>query len=410
MYLIVLRTQCLAMINLYDHQIKAIDKLRSGSILLGGTGSGKSITALAYFIRKEVGGEFESSTTSYKKPKISKHLYIVTTAKKRDSLEWERDASNFLLSKEFGNITIDSWNNIKKYVRVTSAFFIFDEQRVIGTGTWVKSFIKISKSNRWILLSATPGDVWLDYAPVFIANGFYKNVTEFKRRHVVYNSFTKYPKVDRYVETGLLMKYRNSVVVNMPFRRHTKIHDKYINVKFDVEQFNRVLKDRWNIYKEKPVKEISELCYTLRRVVNSNPDRLKALTKIGMDHAKIIIFYNFNYELDILLKWCENNNIPHSQLNGHKHEEIPKTDRWLYIVQYAAGSEAWNCIETDTIVFYSQNYSYRTMKQSAGRIDRLNTPYTDLYLYHLVSNSFIDNGIRKSLSEKKNFNEKKLLA
>ena len=72
-----------------------------------------------------------------------KDLYIITTAKKRDTLEWEGELSPFLLSTNpdvnlyQNKVVIDSWNNISKYKDITDAFFIFDEQRVVGSGTWV---------------------------------------------------------------------------------------------------------------------------------------------------------------------------------------------------------------------------------------------------------------------------------
>lgn len=404
-------------VNLYEHQKDAIGKLRSGSILVGGVGSGKSRTALAYYYIVECDGKIKINDVGGFSPmKKPKDLYIITTARKRDCLEWDQECSNFLLStnpKCNGNpvrVVIDSWNNIQKYSHIKEAFFIFDEQRVVGSGTWVKSFLKITKNNNWILLSATPGDTWMDYIPVFIANGFYKNRTEFIRRHVVYNSRCKFPKVEYYVEIGHLIKLRNAITIQMHYHKRTIAHDKNINVSFDREVFTSALVKRWNPYEQKPIKDISELCYVLRKIVNSDPSRLAAVIHILMEHPKIIVFYNFNYEKDLLLKLAEDIQIPIAQWNGHKHEQIPETDKWIYIVQYAAGAEGWNCIETNAIVFYSQNYSYKATVQAAGRIDRLNTPFQDLYYYYLRSVSPIDLAIQKALKNKRNFNEHKFLS
>jgi len=404
-------------VNLYEHQKDAIGKLRSGSILVGGVGSGKSRTALAYYYIVECDGKIKINDVGGFSPmKKPKDLYIITTARKRDCLEWDQECSNFLLStnpKCNGNpvrVVIDSWNNIQKYSHIKEAFFIFDEQRVVGSGTWVKSFLKITKNNNWILLSATPGDTWMDYIPVFIANGFYKNRTEFIRRHVVYNSRCKFPKVEYYVEIGHLIKLRNAITIQMHYHKRTIAHDKNINVSFDREVFTSALVKRWNPYEQKPIKDISELCYVLRKIVNSDPSRLAAVINILMEHPKIIVFYNFNYEKDLLLKLAEDIQIPIAQWNGHKHEQIPETDKWIYIVQYAAGAEGWNCIETNVIVFYSQNYSYKATVQAAGRIDRLNTPFQDLYYYYLRSVSPIDLAIQKALKNKRNFNEHKFLS
>lgn len=398
-------------VNLYEYQRETIDKLKSGSILCGGVGSGKSRTALTYFFLKEGKGNISiNGVGEYAPMKTPKDLYIITTARKRDLLEWDKEASYFLLSthdelNKGTRFVVDSWNNIKKYVGVKDSFFIFDEQRLIGSGVWVKSFLEITKKNNWILLTATPGDNWLDYIPVFIANGFYKNRTEFIRRHVVFKSYFKFPKIDRYVETALLNRLKREITVNMAYTKKTQSFYKTINVAFDKEKFNLVTKKRWNIFKDKPIKNVTELFFLMRKVVNSDQSRADTIKELLTKHKRIVIFYNFNYELDILRRLAEEIKISVSEWNGSKHETIPNTKEWLYLVQYTAGAEGWNCTETNCIVFYSQNYSYKIMVQAAGRIDRLNTAYSELYYYHLVSESFIDLEIKKALKKKKNFSE-----
>lgn len=404
-------------INLYEHQKDAVEKLRNGNILVGGVGSGKSMTALTYYFTKECDGKIKTNGESgYSPMKKPKDLYIITTARKRDTLEWEKECVPFMLSTKKENsssgvgVFIDSWNNISKYTHVKNAFFIFDEQRVIGNGTWVKSFIKITQNNNWILLSATPGDTWMDYVPVFIANKWYKNRTEFVRRHVVFSNFTRYPKIERYIEINRLIRLRDAVIVNMRYKKRTIAHDKSIPVGFDKELFNTVMLKRWNIYKQRPIKDVGELCYLMRKVVNSDPRRVDTVNQLLDKHPKVIVFYNFNYERDLLLELGEKIKIPTAEWSGHKHENIPDTEKWLYIVQYAAGAEGWNCVETDTIIFYSQNYSYKATIQAAGRIDRLNTPFINLYYYYLRSNSVIDLAIQKAFNSKKDFNEHRFMA
>jgi hypothetical protein len=302
-------------------------------------------------------------------------------------------------------VVVDSWNNISKYIGVRDSFVIFDEQRLVGSGTWVKSFLKIAKSNQWILLSATPGDTWTDYIPVFLANGFYKNRTEFLRIHAVYSRFAKYPKIEKFIETARLVKQREQITVLMRYNRVTSAHDISILVPFDKEKLERVTIDRWNIYKDEPIKAISELCYLMRKVVNSDPSRLEKVKEIIEKHPRVIIFYNFDYELEILRNLGPDIGIEVCEWNGHKHEPVPLGKSWVYLVQYSAGAEGWNCITTNATIFYSQNYSYKIMVQAAGRIDRLNTPYSDLYYYHIRSNSTIDQAIVKAIKTKKTFNE-----
>lgn len=371
---------------------------------MGGVGSGKSRTALVYyFLKKGLGNLRINGEGNYSPIKKQIPLYIITTAKKRDTLEWESELVPFLLKPQM--IFIDSWNRIKEYTQVKDAFFIFDEQRVVGSGTWVKSFLKITKQNDWILLTATPGDTWMDYVPVFIANGFFKNRTEFIRNHVVYNRFTRYPKIDRYVGERKLEILRQRVLVGMSYEKKTRSWHYDILTEYNKEKYKKIAVERWNIYEDEPVKESGQLCYLLRRVVNSDPSRVTKLLELVNKHPRIIVFYNFNYELETLRTMCDENDISYAEWNGHKHQPIPKTNRWLYLVQYTAGAEGWNCILTDTVVFYSQNYSYKATIQAAGRIDRMNTPYIDLYYYHFRTNSSIDLGIKKFLKNKKNFNE-----
>ena len=397
--------------KLRDYQLEAISNMKTGCILNGGVGSGKSLTSLSYYYLQNGGSETFLTGGKYKRMKKPKDLYIITTARKRDTMEWEGELAPFLLSvnsdtSDYKNkVIVDSWNNIKKYKEVKGSFFIFDEQRVVGSGEWVKSFLKIAKSNDWILLSATPGDTWSDYIPVFIANGFYKNKTEFLREHAVFARFSKFPKVEKWIGTGKLNRYRRSILVDMNFKRKTEQHHEDIYVDYDKVTYKDVMKRRWDIWKDEPITNAGGLCYALRRIVNSDQSRALKLLEIFEDHPKMIVFYNFDYELDILKNLYYGENVTVAEWNGHKHEPTPRKGKWVYLVQYTAGAEGWNCITTDTIVFYSQNYSYKIMHQSAGRIDRMNTPFTDLYYYHLKTKSSIDIAITRALHDKKKFNE-----
>lgn len=397
----------------------AVKKMKNGCILNGGVGSGKSRTGLYYYF-KEQGGSIDPDYKPMKnKPK---DLYIITTAMKRDSLEWEGELANYLLStnikknKFYGNtIVIDSWNNIKKYANIYGAFFIFDEDRVTGSGAWVKAFLKIANKNQWIILSATPGDTYEQYWPVFVANGFYKNKTEFCREHIIYSRYTKWPQIDRYVGTKKLDNLRNSILIDMDFKRPTNSNHIDIYVKYDIHKYKEAIKTRWDPFKNEPIQQASGLCYVLRRIVNEDESRIVALLEILEKTPRAIIFYNFDYERDMLLHviseidygFDNNDFYDIAEWSGHAHQPIPDSKKWIYLVQYTAGCEGWNCIKTDTIIFFSQNYSYKVVEQASGRINRMNTPFKELYYYHLKSRSGIDLAISKALEQKKRFNERR---
>lgn len=435
-------------VDLRTHQRDAIERLSNGKVLVGGVGTGKTITSLAYFYEKILGGTLNDRGSC----KESVDLYILTTARKRDSLDWQEEAAQFGIFVDRENsvaaikIVVDSWNNAPKYTEVKDAFFIFDEQRIVGSGAWVKAFLKIAERNRWILLSATPGDKWEDYIPLFVANGFVKNRTQFKRDHIVYSTFTKYPKVERYVGAGRLVRWRNDILVKMPYDRHTRRHIHLVDVDYNVELLGMVVKKRWHVYENRPLRDVAEMFSTMRKVINSDPSRSSEVLELAKKHRKLIIFYNFNYELEALRETLAKLNYKSSdqlrtqesssaqppgcpqigelgctcsgklhpqgvlaEWNGHKHDPIPEGDCWVYLVQYMAGAEAWNCVETDAMVFYSLTYSWRYFEQCQGRIDRMNTPFKDLHYYVLKSNSVLDKGIWRALLAKKDFNEKAFL-
>lgn len=379
--------------HLKPHQTEALAKMTNGCILCGGVGTGKSRTALAYYLEHE----------------SHKPLYVITTAKKRDSLDWEGEAAHLAIGKRgddsiAGKLTVDSWNNIRKYSEVENAFFVFDEQRLVGSGAWTKSFLKIAKSNNWVLLSATPGDTWLDYIPVFLAHGWYRNRTEFKREHVVYDTYSKFPKVTRYLGLKKLERQRREILVEMPFEKHTTRVNIEVPVAYDKSLMDLVVKRRWHPYEERPLTNQAEMFHTMRKVVNSDASRFLAVWNLAKHvHPKLIVFYNFTYELEILRELAED--VPIAEWNGQKHEDIPSGDRWVYLVQYVAGSEGWNCVATDAVIFYSLTYSYKNWEQAHGRIERLNTPFHKLYYYTLLSKAPIDLAVSRALKAKKSFNQ-----
>lgn len=393
--------------QLRPHQLDALQKLRNGSVLNGGVGSGKTITALAYYVQNVCMGRLDRSGPMQRPT----DLVVITTAKKRDDLDWESEAAHYQIFRDpelsYGNVNfvVDSWNNMYKYVDRDNAFFIFDEQRLVGSGAWVKTFLKIVKNNQWILLSATPADTWIDYVPLFVANGFYKNRTEFLENHVVWTFHGRYRKIRGYYGVRHLERHRDSILVEMPYERHTTRHLVEVTTEYDRGLFDRIWKRRWNIYDDCPLVDVSEMHRLGRKLVNSDPSRLDTIEELSKKHPRLIIFYNFDYELELLRTLMTRLDIVVAEWNGHRHEPVPETERWLYLVQYAAGSEGWNCISTDAIVFYSLTYSHKQFEQAQGRIDRMDTKFDDLFYYVLKSEAIIDKIIWLAVKNKKNFHE-----
>lgn len=403
----------MAGIELKDFQVDCVNQLRSGKVLAAGVGAGKSIMSLYWYATQCC--KYRESRNAYgrlfKILKGSPDLYIITTAKKRDSQEWDEELAKFSLhkgvnGKEMGGITvtIDSWNNVAKYIDVQWAVFIFDEQRAIGSGSWAKAFTKIAKNNQWIMLSATPGDNWSDWCPVFIADGFHRNRTEFFRRHAVYSRYTKYPRIDRWIDTDYLERCRDKVLVTceVPRNAERKIHE--LTCGYDKSQIKEVMKTRWNPETNEPFVNASELCFYIRRIVNTDKTRLDYAAHVVRDHRKVIIFYSLKVELEQILKLADLTGVPVYQYNGGRHDDLPQGSSWIYAVQFTSGSEGWNCITCNTVLYWSLPYSYKQAEQAAGRIDRLNTPFKELHYYIMRSFASIDLGIIRALKNKEDFN------
>ena len=393
---------------LKPEQQEAVDKLQSGNILVAGTGAGKSRTGL-YWYFKENGGAFIGD--EYKPMTDPKDLYIITTAEKRNTHDWDKEMSLYLLStnpeaNHYQNkVVVNSWQQISKYKTVSGAYFLFDEDHLTGTGEWVKSFLKIAKNNKWIILTATPGDKYEDYGPVFVANGYFSSISEFKQRHIIYDYRPGWPRFVKCVGTARLDRLKQRIIVRMNYEHKVEVHSTDILCDYDTVLYKTVVRQRWNPYENKPIENASQYCYCLRRITNLDESRVEACKEIVNQRNRVIIFYNHDPELYLLREVDFGPDVAIAELNGHKHEAIPDTPRWVYLVNYAAGAEAWECTKTDTVIFYSQNYSYKTMVQAAGRIDRRNTPFSDLYYYHLKSRAPIDLAIEQCIKAKKKFNE-----
>ena len=227
--------------------------------------------------------------------------------------------------------------------------------------------------------------------------------------HIVYDRYAKFPKVSKYLNERKLNRLRDTILIDMKFDRHTVQHHHDITTEFDRKKYKEVMKNRWDPYKEQPIEQASGLCYVLRHIVNEDKTRAEAILDIYKKHPRLIIFYNFTYERDILIDLDYGEGVEVAEYNGLTHQPIPTGDKWVYIVNYMAGAEGWNSIQTNAIAFYSQTYSYKILQQSIGRIDRLNTPYTDLHYYHLKSKSAIDISINRALKQKKIFNARSFI-
>lgn len=404
----------MAGVELRDFQKDCVAQLRSGKVLAAGVGAGKSVMALYWYVstqcrtrrsRNQVGELFRIL-------KGSPDLVVITTAKKRDSGEWSEEFARFALKEGVNHgmggvtVTVDSWNNIGKYVDADrNTVFIFDEQRAIGHGAWSKAFVRIARSHPWIMLSATPADDWKDWCPVMVADGFYRNRTDFFRRHAIYSRYTTYPKITSWYDTHQLEVVRDRILVTCEVPRQTERHDIELGTGYNKTAVKTMMKERVDPETGEPFMNASQLCYAIRKVVNCDPSRMDMARDVFEDHGRVIVFYSLRAELELIHMAAGMAGISEvGAYNGSTHDEVPTGNRWVYAVQYNAGAEGWNCTTCNTILFWDLPYSYRQLEQAKGRIDRLNTPYRNLFYYSMTSNAKIDLAIKRALRLKKDFN------
>lgn len=373
-----------------DYQKRAINQMHNGCILCGGVGAGKSLTSLGYIDKV-----YPSGT-----------VYIITPARKRNTGEWFDDIRKNDMDET--RFVVDSWNNLSKYKDVKDAFFLFDEQKVSGKGTWAKSLIRIAKSNQWILLSATPGDTYDDYATVLIANGFVRNRTTWYDEYCVTKSQPFFHIVDHKNKDVIDMMIRR-IFIKMDYQSDKKRIERVIPIQArSAGEEKEILMTHKAPGAQMPFTTFAAAIAYVRMNCYDKSKKTEALRKIIEKHKKIIVFYNFLSEKLEIERAAIDANVTINFYNGQRHDPIPDTDEWVYGVQYNSGAEAWNCITTNAMVFYSPNYSYKTMEQAHGRIDRVNSPYECLYYYMLLNELNIDNKVMNALSSKKDFNEKML--
>ena len=108
------------------------------------------------------------------------------------------------------------------------------------------------------------------------------------RSHVIFNRFVKYPKVEAYIDTWKLTENRQKILVHMHYEKKTKHVIKLMYASYDESLYKFVSEKRWNVYTDKPIKNISELCYVWRKIVNDDKSREDIIGRIIEEKRKVI--------------------------------------------------------------------------------------------------------------------------
>ena len=139
-----------------------------------------------------------------------------------------------------------------------------------------------------------------------------------------------------------------------------------------------------------------------------NPHKIQAFKDIlESTQDRLIVFYNFNCELDQLIRVCESLERPYSLVNGstkdlsnYEHESNSIT-----LVQYQAGAMGLNLQKANKIVYFSLTEEAELFEQSKKRIHRIGQDKPCFYYILICQNSIEDVEILPTLNIRKNYTD-----
>ncbi|WP_368076685.1 SNF2-related protein [Clostridium tyrobutyricum] len=122
---------------------------------------------------------------------------------------------------------------------------------------------------------------------------------------------------------------------------------------------------------------------------------------------RIIIFYNFNKELEIIKKLCEKLDKPISIINGAVKDldNFNQYNNSITLVQYQAGAMGHNLQKSNKIIYFSLPLQSELFEQSKKRIHRIGQEKTCFYWYLITQNS-IEEQIYQTLKERRDYTNK----
>lgn len=340
---------------------------------------------------------------------------------------FQTDVENELLTPMIGIINYDLIWRRPELLKLKDFTLLLDESSLIQTETAKRSkFILKMKPKNVILLSGTPTGgkyeklwsqlhllgwkiskdlYWKQFVKVTyldtmqgrsipIVTG-YKNIDRLKRKMADFGC--QFLKTDEVFDLPDQVFQKVQIQASVEYKKFRKDGIVMLDVPYSVEEgynligdttLTKMLGERMlcGIYSEAKLKAFSDL-------IDSTEDRL-------------IVFYNFTQELNLMMSVCDNAGRPYSIVNGSKRDltAYDKHDDSVTFVQYQAGAMGLNLQKACRMIFFTLPLSSELFEQAKKRIHRIGQDRSCFY-YELICKGTIEEKILATLNMRKDYTE-----
>lgn len=294
----------------------------------------------------------------------------------------------------------------------------------------MKNLIKLTKSSyitTTLGLSATPfSNSYIDVAPYLILAGFYKNKSQFLKRHIKH--FDKYFAPITGPGTGIVAKsyfkdpdlitkrfesIKVSIDTSQYYPKVERFHIKSHLNKDTATQYRQIKLDyKHHINYEYPIQARTE---QQRLISNHDYEKDLQLLKIlqwrkNIKQAPVLIFYQYSSSLANLLQVLTQSYPLYKIkiINGNHRlnfEQAPSNPDTIILIQYQAGGEGLDWQWSNLSIFYEAPVQYEKLVQARGRNVRDKSIMKRVYHYELESANTIDSERWNIMKHHKDFTD-----
>lgn len=419
------------MLTLYDHQRKALDELKTFNrvAFYHDMGLGKTFTGgekmmqldarvnLVICQKSKIDDWIEHFKCNY-----DAWVYDLTDKNDFNEFIWYSKASDYSvagISHKIGVINYDLVFRRKELLELEDFTLMLDESSLIQNETSKRSkFIMKLNFKNLILLSGTPtGGKYENLWSQLNLLGY--NIT----KQAFYNMYVDYHYED---DEGFPIKvidgYKNVERLKRKMRAfgcHFLKTEEVLNLPKQIDNDIRINSTKeYRIFRKKCIVQfdgtelvgdttLTKMLYERQLCGQYNNDKLDAFEALlESTNDRLIVFYNFTAELDVLKHICEALRRPYSVVNGQLKDLCAyeqKSDSVTFI-QYQAGAMGLNLQKANKIVYFTPPLSSELFEQSKKRIHRIGQEQPCFYYYMKCRNS-IEEKIYRTLAMRRDYTD-----
>ena len=345
-------------------------------------------------------------------------VYVWDLTKKKDFDNFIDDG--LLKPETFTSIGIINYElafRRKELLQLHNFTLMLDESSMIQNEKAKRTrFILSLDAENVILLSGTPvGGKYENLWSQCRLLGWYISKTEFWNRYIK----TRLIDVNGF-SLPIVVGYTNIRDLKDNLREHGAVFLKSSEVldlpeQVDIKQYVEATKD-YKAFKKNSIIEIEDdtlvgdnilkkMLYERQLCGEYNENKLNALKEImESTNNRLIIFYNFTKEKDLIVDICKKLNKSYSIINGEIKDltAYETNEDSITIVQYQAGAMGLNLQKANKIIYFTLPLSSELFEQSKKRIHRIGQVDTCFY-YYLLAKGTIEESIYKTLLMRKDY-------